>query len=171
MRRAGLTGLATPASSGRSTSGLDLGSDRSLPIEAVQIAVLTGDGISPTSYGQIWYLLERGIAIPFDALPVDGLSARQLARYDVLVAPAGRASVFDRRRDLLATTVDCDDNDPGWGPVAHSWRSVRRHAGPPARSPISPSEKRTAPPSPMPSDSAALSAPGGRGEASGGRMP
>jgi len=106
MRRSGLTRLATPASSGRSTSGLDLGSDRSLPLEASRIAVLMGDGISPTSYGQIWYLLERGLAIPFDPLPTDGLTARQLARYDVLVAPPARSSVYERRRDLLAEWVE-----------------------------------------------------------------
>ncbi len=106
MRRAGLTRLATPASSGRSTSGLDLGSDRSLPLEANRIAVLMGEGISPTSYGQVWYLLERGLAIPFDPLPTNGLTARQLARYDVLVAPPARSSVYDRRRDLLAEWVE-----------------------------------------------------------------
>lgn len=106
MRRAGLTRLATPVNSGRSTSGLDLGSDRSLPLEASRIAVLMGEGISPTSYGQVWYLLERRLAIPFDPLPTDGLTARQLARYDVLVAPPARSSVYDRRRDLLAEWVE-----------------------------------------------------------------
>jgi hypothetical protein len=77
-----------------------------LPLEASRIAVLMGDGISPTSYGQIWYLLERGLAIPFDPLPTDGLTARQLARYDVLVAPPARSSVYERRRDLLAEWVE-----------------------------------------------------------------
>ncbi|MEJ2340932.1 MAG: M14 family metallopeptidase [Gemmatimonadales bacterium] len=105
MRTAGLTRMATPATSGRSTSGLDLGSDRSLPLEASRIAVLMGDGISPTSYGQVWYLLERGLAIPFDPLPTDRLTARQLARYDVVVAPPARSSVYEQSRDLLAEWV------------------------------------------------------------------
>ena len=106
MREAGLEALAVPVLSGRSASGLDLGSDRSLPLTAGRIGVLMGAGIAPPSYGQVWYLTERALGIPFDALPASEITAHMLARYDVLVAPEGRPSVYEERRDILAGWVE-----------------------------------------------------------------
>jgi hypothetical protein len=44
-------------------------------------------------------------SIPFDPRPTDRLTARQLARYDVVVAPPARSSVYEQSRDLLAEWV------------------------------------------------------------------
>jgi hypothetical protein len=106
LRAAGLAPLAVPVQSGRSTVGRDLGSDRSLPLEASRIAVLMGEGVSPTSYGQIWYLLERGLGIPFDPLRAGEIDARTLDRYEVLVAPPGREALYDGLADVLADWVE-----------------------------------------------------------------
>jgi hypothetical protein len=86
--------------------GVDLGSDRSIKPEANRIAVLTGDGISPTSFGQVWFLLERGSGIPFDPLPHGDITARTLGRYDVLVAPSGQSEAYEAHGEQLAGWVE-----------------------------------------------------------------
>jgi hypothetical protein len=106
LRSSGLAAVSVAVNSGRSAVGVDLGSDRSITPEANRIAVLTGDGISPTSFGQIWFLLERGTGIPFDPLPNSDITARKLRRYDVLVAPAGRSSAYEEHDELLASWVE-----------------------------------------------------------------
>ncbi len=106
VRRAGLAPFVNPVESGLSTSGVDLGSARSLALEAPRIAVLTGEGVRPTSYGQVWYMLERGVGIPFDPLRIGQLSAGTLARYDVVVAPAGSADAYEAEHDVLAGWVE-----------------------------------------------------------------
>jgi hypothetical protein len=89
LTAAGLGSLASPVTSGRTSSGRDLGTQRSLTVTPPRIGVLTGDGLSPTSFGAVWFLLEQLAGIPFDALPSRLLERRGLAEYEVLVIPSG----------------------------------------------------------------------------------
>ncbi len=86
--RVGLRTKAVPVRSGRAAAGVDLGTEEALDLRASRIAVLAGEGIVPTSYGQVWHFLEQGVGIPFDALPVAAVEPEELAEYDVLVIPA-----------------------------------------------------------------------------------
>ena len=106
LRGSGLSALATPVSSGRSAIGSDLGTARSITPEASRIAVLAGEGVSPTSFGQIWFLLERLSGMPFDPLPGTSVTARTLRRYDVLVVPAGRSRAYAEHAEVISGWVE-----------------------------------------------------------------
>jgi len=94
---AGLGPLAQPVRSGATSRGPDLGTASSLALRAVRVAVLTGPGVSPTSAGSMWYLLEQMAGIPFDALDVTTLGREDLEGYDVILVPSG-----NRRRSAPA---------------------------------------------------------------------
>ena len=87
LAEAGLEALAVPVRSGATPSGNDLGTDEAYPLALPRIALLSGEGASPTSLGAHWFFLETTLAVPFDQLPIDALDAGTLATYDVLVVP------------------------------------------------------------------------------------
>ncbi len=92
LRVAGLAGLAHAVSTGTTASGHDLGTGSSITLTAPRVGVLSGSGLSPTSVGAVWYLLEVISGIPFDALEAGSISRPGLNEYDVLVLPAGNAA-------------------------------------------------------------------------------
>lgn len=100
LRSTGLAARTHPVSSGLSSSGVDLGTEESLVLSAPRIGVLTGPGVSPPAYGEVWYLLEKLARIPFDALPLAKLSGVSLGDYDVLVLPEARTVDPDTREAL-----------------------------------------------------------------------
>jgi hypothetical protein len=103
---AGLGGLATPVATGLALSGTDLGSDYVGRASLPEIAMLAGEGVSPTSYGAHWYFLEQMLGLPFDALPSDGVSASGLRGYDVLVLPEmGGGALTEPAREALMNWV------------------------------------------------------------------
>jgi hypothetical protein len=90
---AGLGALVVPVASGLSQEGIDLGSSRAAPVRLPRVAVLSGDGVSPTSFGAHWFFLEQRLGLRFDALLASELVRADLSRYDVIVVPdaSGRA--------------------------------------------------------------------------------
>lgn len=95
------------AGSGWSGSGVDLGSDRVVPLKTPRIAVVSGDGVEPTSFGAVWFLLDRQYEIPASALPLTNLSAEALSAFNVLVFPddeSGRGASYTARLDSAAVT-------------------------------------------------------------------
>lgn len=91
------------ASTAWSGSGIDLGSDRVLPLKAPRVAIVSGDGVDPTSFGAVWFLLDRQYEIPHSVIPVSGLGSANLQAFSVIVFPddqsdgdgAGYAAVID----------------------------------------------------------------------------
>ncbi len=101
-RAAGLDGLVTPVRTGLSEEGIDLGSANSLPVASPKIALIGGEGVTPTSYGAHWYFLEQVLGTSFDALLAPELSRLDLAEYDVIVLPEARGSALsDAAREAL----------------------------------------------------------------------
>lgn len=78
--------------------GTGSGSVRTL--RAPRVAVLAGEGVSPTSYGALWFHLERRLGQPFTALRATELERVRLDDYDVLVLPDGRYSRSLRRETV-----------------------------------------------------------------------
>jgi hypothetical protein len=87
LTRAGLGALVTPVATGLAEDGPDLGSTSVWPVRLPRVAVLTGDGVLPTSYGASWYFLERELGLPFDALLAADLGDLDLSHYEVVVLP------------------------------------------------------------------------------------
>jgi hypothetical protein len=89
VTEAGLGGWAVPVRGGMSEAGIDLGSNRAAHVTLPRVAVLTGDGISPTSFGAHWFYLEQRLELDFDALLASEVGRLDLSRYDVVVIPDG----------------------------------------------------------------------------------
>ena len=70
-----------------SSDGIDLGSDRIFPLKRVRVGVAVGHPIRPTSFGSVADVLANAVELPFTALPLAGLAAADLSRFDVLVLP------------------------------------------------------------------------------------
>lgn len=80
------------ASTGQSGGGIDLGSDHVLPLKPPKIAVVAGEGIDATSFGAVWFLLDRQYEIPHTVLPLAGLNHANLAAFNVLIFPDDQSS-------------------------------------------------------------------------------
>ena len=90
---AGLGAQVVAVRSGLSEEGIDLGSENVAAVRMPRIAVVTGEGVAPTSFGAHWFFLEQEMGVPFDAVLASDLSRADLAEYDVIVVPdaSGRA--------------------------------------------------------------------------------
>ena len=103
LQASGLARHAQPVGSGFTEQGPDLGTEESYTLRLPRLAVITGDGVSPTSYGAAWFFLEQTLRLPFDAIPHDRLGAVQLTEYDVILVPdlERRDALPEARRETL----------------------------------------------------------------------
>jgi hypothetical protein len=88
--------------SGLVEAGKDFGSESVSLIAPPKVAVVGGDGVSPTSYGEVWFYFEQQLGYPITSLPSGSLSWADLRRYDVLVLPDGG---YDAYKALLLDFV------------------------------------------------------------------
>jgi hypothetical protein len=65
------------------------GSETTRTLNPPRIAVLAGEGVGISSYGALWFHLERRIEQPFTALRATGIGRASLDRFDVLILPDG----------------------------------------------------------------------------------
>ncbi|HLE85863.1 MAG TPA: M14 family zinc carboxypeptidase [Thermoanaerobaculia bacterium] len=72
-----------------STAGISLGSDLAPTVIPPTVGLVSGEGVSATSFGFLWHLLDQQVGLPHSVLPLDRLGAAELADYDVLVLPDG----------------------------------------------------------------------------------
>lgn len=87
--------------------GRDLGSGHLIFMRRPSIAVLTGDQTSSLSVGEIWHFFEQEIGYPITLIGTDYLKDIDLSKYDVLIAPDGKYSLFDDATlERLATWVN-----------------------------------------------------------------
>jgi hypothetical protein len=104
---AGLGAHAVPARGGMSEEGIDLGSSSVATARLPRVAVLTGEGVSATSFGAAWFYLEQELGLPFDALLASDLGRADLNRYDVIVIPdASGQAVGEAQRQALGGWVE-----------------------------------------------------------------
>jgi len=68
-----------------------VGSETIVAIPAPSIAVVVGEGVSQTSYGAIWYSLERRYGVRFTPIEISELE-RDLSRFTAIVLPSGSYS-------------------------------------------------------------------------------
>ncbi len=105
-REAGVR-VAASQSAFQERGAVGTGSGAVRTLRAPRIAVLAGEGVDPTSYGALWFHLERRIGQPFTPVRASELAGLALDGFDVLVFPDGRygASVgkagADRVRDWV----------------------------------------------------------------------
>ncbi|MBN2416977.1 hypothetical protein JXO52_14125 [bacterium] len=68
--------------------GPDLGGDAFVLLHPPRIALVTGSGISSTSFGALWYLLDKEIGTGCSLLDINSLARTDLRPYNVLLLPS-----------------------------------------------------------------------------------
>ncbi|MDF1558945.1 MAG: M14 family zinc carboxypeptidase [Bacteroidales bacterium] len=76
---------------------IDLGSPTLVSIDAPKILVMTEDGVSGFSAGQLWHLFDTRYKIPVTLLPQRLLSSVNLFNYNILIVPDGNYQAIGER--------------------------------------------------------------------------
>ena len=79
--------LAT--NSGMVTTGNDFGSNYINILKNPRVAVISGDGVSPTAFGEVWHFFEQQIKYPITVIEGSTLSRVPLDQIDVLILADG----------------------------------------------------------------------------------
>lgn len=82
---------------GRADDGVDLGSGSILPVSPKSIALIKGQGISSTSFGEIWHLFEREFEYPVIPIDTRYLAEVNLKQFDVVILPSGDYGNFQHQ--------------------------------------------------------------------------
>lgn len=81
--------------SGLSTTGVDLGSSSFQLMKAPRIALVSGDGTYPTSFGEVWNYFDHLLDYPVTVINSSMLNRIDWNKYDVVVLPAGSYNSLD----------------------------------------------------------------------------
>ena len=54
-----------------------------------RIGLISGEGVDPTSFGFLWFLLDREVGLAYDRIDLDRLRPAALSDFDVLILPSG----------------------------------------------------------------------------------
>jgi len=73
------------ASTGLTSSGIDLGSNELIALTMPSVLMLIDEGISSGEAGEIWHLLDVHYNIPVTMMPASRLASASLSRYNVII--------------------------------------------------------------------------------------
>ncbi|WP_020532759.1 M14 metallopeptidase family protein [Flexithrix dorotheae] len=79
---------------GLMSEGKDLGSSSVGLIHPPRVALINGDGVSPTAFGELWYYFDQELNYPVSIINTKDLSLSSLFDQDILILPSGRLSKF-----------------------------------------------------------------------------
>ncbi|RIJ34141.1 zinc carboxypeptidase [Pontibacter oryzae] len=71
------------------TSGADFGSGNVRSLKMPKVALMSGEGISPYGFGEVWHFFEQQINYPVTVLNTSYFSQVPLHEFDVLILPSG----------------------------------------------------------------------------------
>ena len=77
-----------PLSSGMVSEGKDLGSDY-FPVKSAPSIIMAGGEGTSSTFGEIWFFLERELEFPVTIIEADQLATANLNEYDILILPGG----------------------------------------------------------------------------------
>ncbi len=84
----------TPVNTGfQETGDTGIGSENVVPLELAKIAIAADEGVDQTSYGSIWWTLDR-YGVPATPMTFGNLRAGNLKDYNVVILPDGSASRY-----------------------------------------------------------------------------
>ena len=78
-------------------SGMGIGSEQATALKAPKVLIAAGDGVSQTSFGDVWYYLERELEYPVVPVDLARLGVVNLWDYNVLILPEGSGATMLRR--------------------------------------------------------------------------
>lgn len=85
---------AYPIASGLVDAGKDFGSSSVKMIKKPKVAIVSGEGVSATSYGEIWHYFEQQLKYPVSSINGEDLSRSDLSAFNVLVLPSGSYQAY-----------------------------------------------------------------------------
>jgi hypothetical protein len=80
--------------------GFDFGSDMVHTLKAPKVALVTGEGISSGSAGEVWSFFEQEIDYPITLINANDLGRADWANIDVLIMPDGNYKMLNNKDDL-----------------------------------------------------------------------
>lgn len=83
---------------GSASIGADLGSNQQVTLQKVNVAMLTGTGVSPTDAGEVWHLFDQRMQIPLVQLGTDYFNRVNLDKYNVLIMVSGNYNLIDKAK-------------------------------------------------------------------------
>ncbi|WP_026998745.1 M14 family zinc carboxypeptidase [Eisenibacter elegans] len=78
-----------PLYTGLVSKGRDLGASGFPLIRKSNVAIVGGDGVAPTSFGEIWHYFEEQVSTTVTVLQTNYLGSVDLREFDVIVLPSG----------------------------------------------------------------------------------
>jgi hypothetical protein len=91
-------------STGLDYNGVSLGSSSFVTLRKPEIAMVTGEGISPNDAGEMWHLLDQRYETPVSMVSTDVINRSNLARYNTIILPPGNYSgITDAGKEKLKT--------------------------------------------------------------------
>ena len=79
-----------PIYSGAAISSIDLGSHKINYLKKPNIVLLSGDGIDPLKFGELWHYFEQEIKYPVNVIEKEFIKKINLDNYDILILASGR---------------------------------------------------------------------------------
>ncbi len=76
-------------STGLTPGGINLGSPRFAPLTKPEVAIIVGDGVSPTEAGETWHLLDQRYHMAVSLVQQDHLGNADLQRYTTIILSGG----------------------------------------------------------------------------------
>ncbi|MCX6133573.1 MAG: M14 family metallopeptidase [Ignavibacteriales bacterium] len=85
------------AATGLTDNGISLGSSYIAPMKKANIAIAAGPPVSSNDYGELWFLFERELHMPFTGVRTTELADADLSKFDVIILPdaSNYQSAFD----------------------------------------------------------------------------
>ncbi len=75
--------------------GKDFGSNDVSFISTPRLAIINGEGVSPTAFGELWHFIEQDLNYPLQVINTSYLSRVDLSGYDVILLASGSYGRFD----------------------------------------------------------------------------
>ncbi|PVM88412.1 peptidase M14 [Caulobacter radicis] len=125
--------VAYALASGRSLSGVDLGSESVRPLRTPRIALVMGEGVNATEIGSTWFSLSERLGFPATKLDPAQLRRAPLGGYTSIVLAGGRYD--DWSEDTVAALrrwVQSGGSLVTYG-AASKWAVAKGLAGPPPK--------------------------------------
>lgn len=85
---------------GKSEKGMDIGSDAVRYIKPPKIALISGDGVNPNAFGEVWHYFEQVLGYPVTILHSSYIRRIDFSNYDVIVVTSGSYGEMNIRSKL-----------------------------------------------------------------------
>ena len=89
-------------STGLTTSGINLGSEKFKTMDLPKPLMIVGEGIDANDAGEIWHLLDQRYALPLTFADLQNISRIDLSKYTHLIMPSGKYGDYIPEEKLKA---------------------------------------------------------------------